>query len=143
MEDFSLTKAAPANELPDELLQTIHKLSDEQKSALRHELDMMMGIGIGEIRVGDELGLQYLQGKALLESIMSDRSVAPNQKAQVFNTLQAQLEKMIKLRQMVFSQERLQRYEKAVLRCLEALGTDAARETFLDLYGSYLEDKGE
>lgn len=143
MEDFNLTKVAPSNDLPEDLLLAVHDLNDEQRATLRHELDMMIGIGIAEIHIGDELGLQYRQGKMLLESIMSDKNVAPNQKAQVFNTLQAQLEKMIKLRQMVFSQERLQRYEKAVLRCIEALGTDAAKESFLDLYGSYLEDKGQ
>lgn len=144
MKDYSLSQPEKTNpdEVPSAVLTNVRQLSERQMMALRHELDNLLNIEISQLNLTEELGLQYRQGKNLLASIESDVKVAPNQKSQVFNAVQSQLEKIIKLRNLVYDQERLKRYESAMLKVLEMKGNEKEQELFLELYGSYLRERG-
>lgn len=141
MEDFSLG-AAPKSNL-DTILSAVEKLEEKDLVRLRSRLDEILNIGIGDLNLGEELSLQLRRAQRLLAGIENDDKVSTKDKSQMLNTIQNQLDKIIKQRQVVFSQERLKRYEAAMLKCLESLGTDEQRTTFLELYGSFLEDRGE
>lgn len=145
MQDHSLgvAKQVDPRQVPKEVLAIVDTLSQEQMMNLRHHLDMELQIEINQLNLTEELGLQYRQGKILLNKTQEDSSVPANQKAQVFNSVQAQLDKIVKLRSQVFSQERLKRFEGALLKVLEQIGTDRQKEVFLDLYGSFMRDKGQ
>lgn len=144
MEDHSLgqAKQPEIDVVPKAALKAIEGLSEKQLMNLRHHLDMVLKIEISHLNLTEELGLQYRQGKALLNSIQ-DSSTPANQKAQVFNSIQAQLEKIVKQRQLVFSQERLKRFEAALLKVLEMKGNEREQELFLELYGEFLRDRGQ
>lgn len=144
MEDYSLAGASQPDPdaVPKELLRSVEALTEKQMMALRHHLDMLLKIEIGHLNLTEELGLQYRQGKTLLASVQGDNSTPVNQKAQVFNSVQGQLDKIVKLRSQVFSQERLKRFEGAMLKVLEMQGREAEKLVFLDLYGGYLRDRG-
>lgn len=145
MEDYSLggEKATePDNSVPKEILVSLTPLSEAQLMNLRHHLDMVLKIEISQLNLTEELGLQYRQGKTLLDSLQGSSTPA-NQKAQVFNSLQTNLDKIIKHRTNVFSQERLKRYEAALLKVLEMKGNEKEQELFLELYGEFLRDRGQ
>lgn len=145
MKDYSLgANIAPDPSIvPAAVLDAIGKLSQTQLMTLRHKIDMLLDLDINQLNLVEELGLQFRQGKELLASIQNDSATPANQKAQVFNTLKGQLDKIIKQRGLVLSQERLKRYEAAFLKVLEGLDSDTARQTFMDLYGEFLADKGQ
>ncbi len=142
MEDHSLgsPKKVDHTAVPKDVLKLVEALTEPQWMSLRHHLDMLLKVEIGQLNLSEELGLQYRQGKALLDSL--DERTPANQKSQVFNSVQAQLEKIIKQRSIVFSQERLKRYEAALLKVLEMKGNEREQELFLELYGDFLRDRG-
>jgi hypothetical protein len=149
MQDNRLNKKSPGRpsneptESPD-LLEPIRnglgKMDQQALMQLRQELDTMLSTEIGAIDLVEELGLQYRNGKNLLSQILNDNNTAPNQKAQVFNSVQSQLETIIKRREEVYSQERLKAFEAGFLKAMKALPNDAARHAFFDRYGEYLKD---
>lgn len=149
MQDHRLT-AAPGSgaadadgKRPDPLQPLYNELytyPDDALMRVRQFIDKTLTIDIGTLDLAEELGMQYRQGKALLAAIQMDDAVPANQKAQVYNTVQAQLDRIIKMREEVYSQERLKRYEGAFLKAMAALPDDNARHIFFDLYGEYLKD---
>lgn len=143
MEDHSLGKGKQidASSVPKEVTQLVSTLSEKQLMNLRHHLDMLLQIEINQLNLTEELGLQYRQGKILLDSL--DDKTPANQRAQVFNSVQAQLEKIIKQRAAVFNQERLKHYEGALLKVLDMQGNEKAKELFLELYGAHLRNRGQ
>lgn len=145
MQDYSLKDkpAPPPDALPENLLKSLDKLSETQLMELRHELDMRLQISIEDLNLTEEISLQYRQAKALLSRIQNDVSTPANQLAQVFNTTQAQLEKIIKQRAQIFNQERLKRYESAMLAMLEQCVTNEQKEKFLEMYGEFLKSRGD
>lgn len=145
MEDFSLQHQAKIdpNAVPDEVLGCLEALSDAQLMNLRHHLDNLLGIEINNLNLSEELGLVYRQGKDLLKTIQADDRVPANQKAQVYNSVAAQIDKLSKMRDKVFSQERLKRFEAALIKTIECQGDNKAKSIFFDLYGEFLRDRGE
>lgn len=134
MENFSLT-SEPKNALD------ISKLDEEELLALRAEIDNHLKVEIKHLNLTEELGLQYRQGRKLLEKVNSDASIPANQVSSVYNSVASMLEKIVKMQESVYSAERLKRYEVAVLKAIETLPKEG-KEAFFDLYGSFLEDKG-
>lgn len=135
MENFSLT-SEPKNALD------ISKLDEEELLALRAEIDNHLKVEIKHLNLTEELGLQYRQGRKLLEKVNSDASIPANQVSSVYNSVASMLEKIVKMQESVYSAERLKRYEVAVLKAIETLPKEG-KEAFFDLYGSFLEDKGD
>ncbi len=145
MEDLSLSqpKAEDPDELPEALQILLRSLTEGQLMRARHEIDMLVKIDINQMNLTEELGLQYRQAKQLLATVQNDRTTPTNQKTQIFNSLNAQLDKIVKQRQAVLSQERLKRFEAAFLNTLKQLGDETLQQNFLDLYGEFLRDKGK
>lgn len=135
LQNFSIsaTPEQPATDIAD--------LNEEALLKLRAEIDDKLQIGIKNLNLTEELGLQYRNGMKLLKDIQSDNQTPANQKAQVFNSVSGMLEKIVRMQDSVYSMERLKRYEVAFLKAIETLPVEG-KENFFDLYGSYLEDKG-
>jgi hypothetical protein len=123
-------------------LKPLSEMSDEEMLDLRNEIDSRLNIAIADLNLTEELGLQYRQGKVLLSSIQNDKTTPANQKAQVFNSVGAQLGQIVKMQSDVFSMQRLKKFEIAFIKAAETL-PQAAKEAFFDLYGEYLKDKGK
>lgn len=144
MEDFSLNHGkAPEKLAPEALLNDLFKLNEDQLMDLRHAIDMKLNISIGQLNLIEELGLQYRQGKMMLKKATDSTSMEPHQQAQIFNSTSAQLEKIVKMRGEIYSQERLKRFEGAVLKILKMMKDDKLQKEFFDLYGEFLQDKGK
>lgn len=112
-------------------------LSEEDLLKLRHEVDKKLQIDPRMLNMADELGLQYRSGMALLASIQDDAEVPANQRAQVFNSVGAMLEKIVKQQKVVYDAERLKRFEAAMLKTLQSL-PEEQQKLFFNLYGDYL-----
>lgn len=146
MEDFSLQGVKPADiedPIPPAMRAMLNQMSESELMSVRHDLDLRLAISIEQLNLTEELSLQYRQGKTMLDRVVNDDQVPANQVAQIFNSTQAQLEKIIRLRAQIFSQERLKRFEGAFLKVLELAATDEQRVQFMEMYGDFLKDKGE
>jgi hypothetical protein len=112
-------------------------LDDAQLLTLRQRLDKKLRLDLKNLDLAEELGMQYRDGMTLLASVREDKDTPANQRAQVFNSVGAMLEKIIKLQKIVYDAERLKRMEAAILKTLKELPDDKKR-LFFDLYGEYL-----
>jgi hypothetical protein len=123
-----------------ELADPLEGLDDEQLLALRHRLDKKLNLDLTKLNLADELGSQYRAGTLLLSSVQEDKDVPANQRAQVFNSVSAMLEKIVKQQKIVYSAERLKRFESAFIKVLEELPLDLKRK-FFDMYGEFLQEE--
>ncbi len=128
--------------LIDEIEAQINALDETGRLEVKNRLDAILGVKVGSLNLGEELNFMYLQGRALLNTVMGDKAVPANQRSQVFNTIQKQLLDIADASNKVFSQERLKRYEKAFLKVLEQCATDEQKEIFFQLYGEFLANDG-
>jgi hypothetical protein len=118
-------------------------LDDSQMLALRMRLDKKLNLDLTKLNLADELGLQYRAGTILLASVQDDNGTPANQRAQVFNSVSGMLEKIVKQQKIVYSAERLKRFESAFIKVLEDLPLESKRK-FFDMYGEFLkEEKAE
>ncbi len=112
--------------------------TDEELIHLRAEIDSRLHIDPKNLNMAEELGMQYKQGKILLSKLNDPSDQTPtNQKAQVFNSVQAMLAAIVKQTEIVYSSERLKRYEAALLRLLMDLPKDS-KEKYFEMYGEFL-----
>ena len=140
MKDFSL-KAAATPKPADTLGPLLDGLDDAQLLALRRKIDVRLKVEVKDLRLTEELGLQYRQGQVLLGSIQDDDDTPANQKAQVYTSVSGILDKIIKQQGIVYSAERLKRFEAAFLKILQKLPPED-KEIYFDLYGEFLNDRG-
>lgn len=125
---------------PAELLMPeVRQLDERNLAALRHELDILLDLDIAGMDLGKEIVLQYRQGKALLAEVQVDKTVPANQQAQLFNTLRAQLTEIFKQQEVIWSMQRLKKYEVAFVKASNLL-TPEAKTAFMSLYGTYLKE---
>lgn len=117
-------------------------MTDEELLALRHRLDKKLNLDLAQLNLAEELGMQYRSGMILLASVQGDSDTPANQRAQVFNSVGAMLEKIVKQQKVVYNAERLKRFEHAFLRVLEDLPLES-KHKFFDQYGDYLKNDGE
>ncbi|MFA9216814.1 MAG: hypothetical protein ACEQSK_06880 [Sphingomonadaceae bacterium] len=131
-------KPKPAPDSDAAMLARMDGLDDNGLLSLRHQIGLRLQTDLSKLDLAHELGAQYRAGMALLESVTNKNDGTPaNQRAQVFNSVGAMLEKVIKQQKVVYSAERLKRFEAAFLKVLKSLEPDTAR-IFFDLYGEYL-----
>ncbi len=121
------------------LLPEIEKLSEAELVELRHEIDLRLQLDLDQMDLSEELALQYRQAKALQQEVQGDKMTPANQKAQIFNSVRAQLAEIVKQQESVYSMERLKVYEVAFVKATRLL-TAEARDAFFDLYGRFLKD---
>lgn len=117
-------------------------LDDAELLALRHRLDKKLNLDLTQLNLAEELGMQYRSGQILLASVQDDSGTPANQRAQVFNSVSAMLEKIVKQQKIVYNAERLKRFEHAFLKVLEDMPLEA-KHKFFDLYGEYLKGDGD
>lgn len=134
LKDHSLrnTPAAPTVDL-------LAGLDDKALLALRRRIDGIIKVDLARMNLAEELGLQYQAGMDLLTAVKDDDETPANQKAQVFNSVSKMLQDIIKSQKIVYSAERLKRFEAALLKVLGKLPADSAR-IYFDLYGEFLKD---
>lgn len=121
------------------LMPGVEQLSEAELMELRHEIDLRIGLDLGQLNLSEELALQFRQAKNLLNSVQNDKDVATNQKAQIFNAVRGQLTAIIEQQETVWSMERLKTFEVAFVKVAHLLDAEQ-REVFFDLYGKYLKD---
>lgn len=141
MKDRSLTKPSEKLDKGDALSALLTGLNEADLLSLRRKIDVSLKIEIKDLKLTEELGLTYRQGQVLLDSVVDDGDVPASQRAQVFTSVNAMLEKIIKQQEIVFNAERLKRYEAAFMKVLEDLPADAQAKYF-DMYGEFLSDRG-
>lgn len=112
-------------------------LDDGALLALRQRIDGILKVDLARMNLAEELGLQYRGGMALLATVSNDEDTPANQKAQVFNSVSKMLNDIIKTQKIVFSAERLKRFEVALLKVLGKLPPESTR-IYFDLYGDFL-----
>lgn len=139
MQDHRLTPGTREDPLQP-VFDMLNALPDDAAMRVRQFLDATLHIDIGSLDLADELAITYRQGKNLLAQIENDHTTPVNQKAQMFNTVQAQLKQMVDMREEVYSQERLKRFEGALLKVFKVLPDDNARHIFFETYSDYLKD---
>lgn len=133
LKDYNLKAPAAAADP----LAILESLDDEALMRLRGAIDKKLKIDPRHLNMADELGFQFKAGKILLESIQDDSDVPANQRAQVFNSVGAMLEKISKQMKIAYDAERLKRFEAAFMKVLVDL-PDEEKRKFFDLYGEYL-----
>lgn len=133
MENFSLDSK------PKTL--SLDTMDEDALLALRADIDSHLKLEIKHLNLTEELGLQYRQGRKLLERAHNDKDIPTNQVSAVYTAVSSMLEKIVKMQEAVYSMERLKRYEVAFLKSIETLPPEG-KESFFDLYGSFLDDKG-
>lgn len=140
LKSYSLNPGAKSTE-PLTLEGRLANLSDDELLSLRRLIDVRLKVEIANINLTEELGLQYREGLLLLNSIREDRGTPVNQKAQALNTVRTALVEIIKQQHLVYSAERLKRFEVAFHKILEKLPEDS-RKHYFEMYGDFLNDKG-
>lgn len=141
MKDRSLTKPSEKLDKGDALSALLVGLNEADMLSLRRKIDVTLKVEIKDLKLTEELGLTYRQGQVLLDSVVDDGDVPASQRAQVFTSVNAMLEKIIKQQEIVFNAERLKRYEAAFMKVLEELPVEA-RARYFDMYGDFLSDRG-
>jgi hypothetical protein len=145
LKDHSL--AAGAKEKPKTLLDTIKEVTDEQELLRIYQaVQVKLQLDVNKVNLTEALVVQYKQGRHFLDEILADPTIPANQRAQAFNAVNASVEKIAKMRGIVMSQERLKIYENAFLKAVETLKEEkdpvTMLDTFMDLYGKNLNDRG-
>lgn len=121
------------------LMPAIEPLSEVELMELRHEIDLRIGLDLGQLNLSEELALQFRQAKTLLNDVQNDKDIPANQRAQVFNAVRNQLSEILKQQESVWSMERLKKIESAVVKACNLM-TEEQKAAFMDLYGEYLKD---
>jgi hypothetical protein len=139
LKDHSIKSAPKQVSAVELMLPSLEQLSEIELIELRHQIDLRLQLDLDKIDLSEELGLQFKQAKSLMNQVNSDKDIATNQKAQIFNSVRAQLAEIVKLQTVVYSMERLKKFEVAFVKSLGIMPGDA-RAAFFDLYSEYLKD---
>lgn len=145
---MALKNHSLASEPAKTIVDPLAGLDEEALLSLRQKIDLKLRVDLAHMNLAEEIGLQYRAAMILLDSVQDDKSVPANQRAQVLNSVRTTLSDIIKQQKIVYSAERLKRYESAFLKVLDKLGDlvepaarDTLRHTFFDLYGEFLKDE--
>lgn len=136
---MSLKKQSLAQAAITPKVNPLEGLTDEQLLNLRREIDIKLRTDLTKIDLGEELGLQYRQGMVLYNSVAGDPGVPANHRSTVMTACSNMLSKIVTQQEVVFSAERLKRYEAAFMKVLQHLPSESTR-MFFDLYGEFLKE---
>ncbi len=137
LKDHSLAKAKVVPKADP-----LEGLTEAEMIALRQRIDLKLKVDLSRLDLAEELGLQYRAAMVLLDSIQGDKDVPANQRAQVYNSVRSSLGEIIKQQKIVYSAERLKRFEAALFKVLSSLSIEQTR-IFFDLYGDFLAEGSE
>lgn len=125
--------------VPTPAVDPLEGLSERELLELRARIDQIVKTDLSRINLAEELGLQYRAGMAMITDTEAQKDVPTNQKAQLFNSVSKMLQDIIKSQKVVYSAERLKRFEAAFMKVLGRLPPESAR-VYFDLYGDYLRE---
>ena len=146
LKDHTMATSASVKERT--LAEVVASADQTELMRLYKLIQVELDLDVNNINLTEALALQFKQGQQFADEILHDKNTPANQRAQVYNTVNASVEKIAKMRGMIMNQERLKRYETAVLKAIEVFKTsypEAAsdmRDVFMDLYGEFLNDRG-
>lgn len=130
IQDYSLTPSLPNFKLSS--------MAQGDLIDLRSQLDAHLKLKLEDLDLAEELALQFKQAKALYNETMNDDEVAPNQKAQVLNTITSIIASITKAQAELYNAERLKKLEAATLKALKSL-PKTSQEDFFTLYSEYID----
>ena len=117
----------PAMTLREQLLSMSEKdlrtLQDLLKEVLPEQ-------SVKELNLEDELLQQYTKTKRLMNEVLEDMDVAPNQKAQVANSVVGTLGQLVKLQEDLKLQEAMKLMEATLIDVIKTLPQDVKDEFF-------------
>lgn len=130
---FSDVKSTLARKSREEIDFDLDRYSDEELLTLRAMIDDRLPVTkLKHINLHQESVIQYMQSRKLLNDIMSDTEVPPNQKAQVNNSVQSNLAYLDRMQKETYTSERNKQLEYLVVRFINELEDTEAKKNFLD-----------
>lgn len=121
----------------NEILEELEGFTQESLLILRQRIDAKLTeTKLGDINLERELVLQYTQTKLFLASILEDKSIPANQRAQAINSCSAILQHLIKMQTDLYGAERLKAMEAACIKAMKTMAPEA-QEVFLSRYHDY------
>lgn len=121
----------------NDFLAELEELSQESLLVLRQRIDAKLTeTKLGDINLERELVLQYTQTKFFLASILEDKTIPANQRAQAINSCSAILQHLIKMQTDLYGAERLKAMEAACIKAMKTMAPEA-QEVFLSRYHDY------
>lgn len=130
---FTDVKSTLAIKSRDEIDLDLNKYSDEELLTLRAMIDERLPVTkLKHINLQEESVIQYMQSRKLLNDVMSDPEIPPNQKAQVNNSVQSNLTALDRMQKATYTQERNKQLEYIVVNLVNELPDIEAKKKFLD-----------
>lgn len=130
---FTDVKSTLAKKSRDEIDLDLDQYSDEELLTLRAMIDDRLPVTkLKHINLQEESVIQYMQSRKLLNDVMSDPEIPPNQKAQVNNSVQANLTALDRMQKSTYTQERNKQLEYIVVNLVNELPDIEAKKKFLD-----------
>lgn len=116
---------APRNELAD--------IPQPELRRLRAEIDRLLpDNSVKSMDLGDELVQQYHKTKNLMDETMANEECAPNQKAQVCNSVVTILAQLVKLQEDLKLQKTMSLMESVLIDSIKLLPQEAKDEFFVE-----------
>lgn len=130
---FTDVKSTLAKKSRDEIDLDLDQYSDEELLTLRAMIDDRLPVTkLKHINLQEESVIQYMQSRKLLNDVMSDPDIPPNQKAQVNNSVQSNLTALDRMQKSTYTQERNKQLEYIVVNLVNELPDIEAKKKFLD-----------
>ena len=130
---FTDVKSTLAIKSRDEIDLDLNQYSDEELLTLRAMIDERLPVTkLKHINLQEESVIQYMQSRKLLNDVMSDPEIPPNQKAQVNNSVQSNLTALDRMQKSTYTQERNKQLEYIVVNLVNELPDIEAQKKFLD-----------
>lgn len=130
---FTDVKSTLAKKSRDEIDLDLDQYSDEELLTIRAMIDDRLPVTkLKHINLQEESVIQYMQSRKLLNDVMSDPEIPPNQKAQVNNSVQANLTALDRMQKSTYTQERNKQLEYIVVNLVNELPDIEAKKKFLD-----------
>jgi hypothetical protein len=112
----------------------VETMSLDQLLKLRAEIDgRLPASSLKDIDLEHELVVQFITVKNLQSSVIDDKDVQANQKAQVANSCASTLQQLVKMQTEFYTAERFKEIENHLIASLRDLPPEAS-EQFLDAY---------
>ena len=115
----------------------------DQRLELRNQIEQRLPAkDLKDLDLGRELVLQVLALQRLQADVINDDEVAPNQRAQVANSLSSALSNLVKVQGDVYTTERLKKLEALYVDALNLL-PEEVKHTTIEAYTRLLEESGQ
>jgi D-ribose pyranose/furanose isomerase RbsD len=122
---------APAHLPVPTLREQLQSMSEKDLRTLQDLLnELLPEQSVKELNLEDELLQQYTKTKRLMDDVMDDIDVAPNQKAQVANSVVGTLGQLVKLQEDLKLQEAMKLMEATLIDVIKTLPQDVKDEFF-------------